>query len=158
MKKIIDSMVDWESITGGRVNKEEFRYEPGQGTFRSDTGVLEIPVTLNFVIPYEDLLIVKDQIRGKLPFVKEVNLRLNYEDVILTEDEIIRGFYPYLIRMLESASPGYAKAVEGSEYTFATDEEGRRILTIPCIGKTSEKSLNRDAARCSSAPSQRISA
>ncbi|MBQ7558495.1 MAG: hypothetical protein IJT00_10595, partial [Lachnospiraceae bacterium] len=99
MKKIIDSMVDWESITGGRVSIEEFMYEPGQGTFRQDTGVLEIPVILNFVIPYEDLLIIKDQIRGKLSFVKEVNLRLNYEDVVLNEEEIIRGFYPYLIKM-----------------------------------------------------------
>ena len=146
MRKIIDSMVDWESITGGRVNKEEYRYEPGQGTFRKDTGVLEIPVTLNFIIPYEDLLIVKDQIRGRLPFVKEVNLRLNYENVILTEEEIMRGFYPYLLKMLEAASPGYAGIVGGGGYTFAKDESGKMTFTIPCIGKTSEKSLNRDAA------------
>ena len=146
MRKIIESMVDWESIAHGRIKKEEFRYEPGQGTFRKDTGVLEIPVTLNFVMPYEDLLIVKDQIRGKLPFVNEVNLRLKYEDVILTEDEIMEAFYPYMIKMLEAASPGYAEAVEDEAYKFKKDENGALTLTIPCIGKTSEKSLNRDAA------------
>ena len=146
MKKIIDSMVDWESITGGRLDKEAFSYELGQGTFRKDTGVLDIPVTLNFVIPYEDLMIVKDQIRGRLPFVNEVNMRFSYQNVILTEDEIIREFYPYLIKMLEAASPGYARAVGEGEYSFDRDENDRFLLVIPCIGKTSEKSLNRDAA------------
>ena len=146
MKNIIDSMVDWEGITGGRLDKEAFTYELGQGTFRKDTGVLEIPVTLNFVMPYEDLLLVKDKIKGKLPFVNEVNMRFNYQNVILSEDEIIREFYPYLIKMLEASSPGYARAVGEGEYTFDCDENGQFQLVIPCIGKTSEKSLNRDAA------------
>ena len=82
MRNLIASAVDWEGITGGRLSQNEYIYELGQGTLHKETGVLVIPMTLNFVLPYDDLLKIKAIVKNKLDFVNDVKFRFRYQGMI----------------------------------------------------------------------------
>ena len=139
MRKLIREAVQWENITDGRLEMEQFSYELGQGVMHKETGVLVIPMTLNFVLPYDELLKIKAIVKSKLDFIDDVKFRFKYDNVILTEEEIIKNYLPYLIQILESNGSGFAKAMNGK--FFALDKE-TEILTFHCFGKTSEEQLN----------------
>ncbi len=139
MRKLIREAVQWENITDGRLEMEQFSYELGQGVMHKETGVLVIPMTLNFVLPYDELLKIKAIVKSKLDFIDDVKFRFKYDNVILTEEEIIKNYLPYLIQILESNGSGFATAMNGK--FFALDKE-TEILTFHCFGKTSEEQLN----------------
>ncbi|MBQ4468076.1 MAG: PolC-type DNA polymerase III [Firmicutes bacterium] len=139
MRKLIRETVQWENITDGRLEMEQFSYELGQGVMHKETGVLVIPMTLNFVLPYDELLKIKAIVKSKLDFIDDVKFRFKYDNVILTEEEIIKNYLPYLIQILESNGSGFATALNGK--FFALDKE-TEILTFHCFGKTSEEQLN----------------
>ncbi|MBO5994465.1 MAG: PolC-type DNA polymerase III [Firmicutes bacterium] len=104
-----------------------------------ESGVLVIPMTLNFVLPYDELLKIKALVKSKLDFIEDVKFRFKYEDVILNDEEIIRNYLPYLIQILESNGSGFATAMNGK--FFALDEESGTLI-FHCFGKTSEEQLN----------------
>ena len=139
MRKLIREAVQWENITDGRLEMEQFSYELGQGVMHKETGVLVIPMTLNFVLPYDELLKIKAIVKSKLDFIDDVKFRFKYDNVILTEEEIIKNYLPYLIQILESNGSGFATAMNGK--FFALDKE-TETLTFHCFGKTSEEQLN----------------
>ena len=139
MRKLIREAVQWENITDGRLGMEQFSYELGQGVMHKETGVLVIPMTLNFVLPYDELLKIKAIVKSKLDFIDDVKFRFKYDNVILTEEEIIKNYLPYLIQILESNGSGFATAMNGK--FFALDKE-TETLTFHCFGKTSEEQLN----------------
>ena len=139
MRKLIREAVQWEKITDGRLDIEQFNYELGQGVMHKESGVLVIPMTLNFVLPYDELLKIKALVKSKLDFIEDVKFRFKYEDVILNDEEIIRNYLPYLIQILESNGSGFATAMNGK--FFALDEESGTLI-FHCFGKTSEEQLN----------------
>ena len=140
MRKLIENTIDWQALTGGRLDKENFIIELGQGVMHKETGVLVIPMTLNFVLPYDDLLRIKALVKSRLDFVEGVKFRFRYKDVILSEEEIIKNYMPYLIRILEGNGSGFANAID--EKFFAIEEGEKRTLVLHCFGKTCEEQLN----------------
>ena len=53
MRNLIDSAVNWEQISAGR-DKSEYIYQLGKGVINKESGVLTLPLTLNFVMPFLD--------------------------------------------------------------------------------------------------------
>ena len=145
MLKLIGEAVDWEGLTGGRVKKEEFTYTLGQGVMHKETGVLVIPMTLNFVLPFDDLLRIKAIVKSRLDFVEDVKFRFSYENVIMNEEEIIRNYLPYLVQILESSGTGYANAVDSEFFEFAEGED--KVLLLRCVGKTICEQLNANVSK-----------
>ena len=139
MRKLIREAVDWQKITDGRLDTDKYEYELGQGVMHKESGVLVIPMTLNFVLPYDELLKIKALVKSKLDFIEDVKFRFRYDNVILTEDEIIKNYLPYLIQILEGNGSGFAKVMDGK--FFALDEESGTLI-FRCFGKTSEEQLN----------------
>ena len=140
MRNLIASAVDWEGITGGRLSQNEYIYELGQGTLHKETGVLVIPMTLNFVLPYDDLLKIKAIVKNKLDFVNDVKFRFRYQGMIMNEDEIVGNYLPYLVRILEGSGAGFAKAID--ESFFKIEDGEPKILSLKCNSKTGCEQLN----------------
>ena len=140
MRNLINNAVDWDSLTGGRIAKEQFSYELGQGVMHKETGVLVIPMTLNFVLPYDELLKIKALVKSKLDFVEDVKFRFRYKDILMNEEEIIRHYIPYLMQILESNGSGFAKAIDSNAFEIREGE--KRTLVLHCFGKTCEEQLN----------------
>ncbi len=131
MRKLIDSVVDWEGLTGGRIDKEEYRFELGQGVMHKETGVLVIPMTLNFVLPYDELLKIKALVRSRLDFVEDVKFRFSFRDMVMNEEEVIRHYLPYLIQILVGNGSGFANAIDPK--FFEIKDGDPKTLVLRCF-------------------------
>ncbi len=140
MRRLIDSVVDWVGITNGRIAKEEYRFELGQGVMHKETGILVVPMTLNFVLPYDELLKLKALVKSKLDFIEDVKFRFSFRDMVMNEEEIVRHYLPYLIQILEGNGSGFAKAIDSGFFEIREGEH--RTLVLHCFGKTCEEQLN----------------
>ena len=71
MREIIDGAICWETIGDENRDKTEYKFTLGKGVIHKDTGVLTLPVTLNFVMPFSDMekiqVIVKDEVKRDVP-------------------------------------------------------------------------------------------
>ena len=133
MIRLIGDQVDWEGLTGGRLKKEDFTYTLGQGVMHKETGVLVIPMTLNFVLPYDDLLKIKAIVKSRLDFVDEVKFRFSYSGMVMNEEEIIKNYLPYLVQILESSGSGFAKSVRSEEHTSELQSPDNISYAVFCL-------------------------
>ena len=145
MKNLIREAVDWNVITDGRVKSEDFYFELGQGVMHKETGVLVVPMTLNFVMPFDELLKIKAIVKSKLDFITDIKFKFSYKNMILTQEEIIRNYLPYLHQILEGSGSAFAKAIDSRFFEIKGDNNDE--LVLHCFGKTSEEQLNEKLSR-----------
>ena len=141
MREIIDGAICWEQIGGGKRDKTEYNYTLGKGVIHKDTGVLTLPVTLNFIIPFLDCEKIKAVILHKLDVLKDVEFDFTYEDMILNDEEIIGLYIPHMIHVLNGSFVAITKAIEEKNFEL----EGDR-LTIYSLGNVATEQLNLRAA------------
>ena len=62
MKDLIRGSINWDALGG---QKSEYRFELGKAVIHKDTGVLDMPVRLNFVMPFLDYEKIKAEYKDK---------------------------------------------------------------------------------------------
>ncbi len=137
MRSIIDNAINWDSISNGRIDKNKYHYELGKAVISKETGVLTLPITLNFVMPFSDCETIKSEILSQLPQASDVDLKFEYKDVVLDEISIIRHFIPHMIHILNGPYTAFTKSINLSSFRFKENH-----LTLKAFGKTAEELLN----------------
>ncbi len=94
MKNLIQESINWDALGG---EKSEYRFELGKGVIHKETGVLEMTVHLNFVMPFEDYEKIKALVINKLDIVRDVKINFEYEDMAMDDEQIVKLYLPYMI-------------------------------------------------------------
>ena len=143
MKSLIEQTVRWAAI--GKHPKDEYRYAIGRAVLDKETAVLRVGMTLNFIIPLEDAEAIEREVAERFG-IPGAKLDFTYEDLILTEEEIIRHALPYFIREANGTFRHLTRSIDTAR--FRTDGE---TVTVSVIGKKAENALNEDVAALFSA-------
>ena len=141
MKNLIESAVSWENISSSH-DKSEYIYQLGKGVINKESGVLTLPLTLNFVLPFLDCEKIRAMVINKLDIIKDVRFEFSYEDVILDREEIISLYIPYMIGKLNGAFLALTKAIDEKDFTLTGDS-----LTIRSLGNFATEQLNLKVAQ-----------
>ena len=80
MREIFEKLIDLDQI--GKYKKEKLHFMLGDAAISKETAVLRVPVTLNFIIPYEEHLKIKAVIKNKLPILSDVKIEYHYQNEI----------------------------------------------------------------------------
>ena len=142
MREIIDGAICWEQIGSGKRDKTEYKYTLGKGVIHKETGVLTLPITLNFVMPFLDCEKIKAIIINKLDMIKDVEFDFKYEDLILSNEEIIGLYIPHMIHILNGSFIAITKAIDEKNFELEDDR-----LTIYSLGNVATEQLNLRAAQ-----------
>ena len=137
MRSLIDGAINWEEISRGKIDKSEYRYQLGQGRISKETGVLTLPVTLNFIIPCDDYIKIKEIIKAKIPELRGVTFSFTYNDLVLDPGDIVRLYVPYMIQILNGPYDPFTKTINRRKICLEGDS-----LKIYALGKTAVKQLN----------------
>ena len=121
MREIIDGAICWETIGDENRDKAEYKYVMGKGVIHKDTGVLTLPITLNFVMPFLDCEKIRAIIINKLDMIKDVEFDFKYEDLILSNEEIIGLYIPHMIHILNGSFIAITKAIEEKNFELEDD-------------------------------------
>lgn len=141
MREIIDGAIGWEKIGTVKRNKDEYRYTLGKGVIHRETGVLTLPLTLNFVVPFSDCEKIRAIIINKLNVLKDVEFDFTYEDMILSDEEIIGLYIPHMIHTLNGSFVSITKAIDEKNFELKGD-----TLVIYSLGNVATKQLNMKVA------------
>ena len=140
MRNLIDQAVSWDKLGG---NKTEYHYELGKATLCGDTGMLRLPVTLNFIIPFMDYEKIRALTINKIAVVKDVEMEFQYQNVVMDTDQIIRLFTPHMVHILNGSFVSITKGID--ENDFELDENAGRVI-FHVIGQFAAEQLNEKVA------------
>lgn len=102
----------------------------------------QIELRLNFVIPYSDLERLKHVIRDEFPGVGAIEFLFSYEDMLLSEEEIIRHAIPHMIAEINGNYAHLTKTIFPEAFRF---KDG--VLTVQALGEAAVQQLNERTAR-----------
>lgn len=119
MENLINNSIKWDSI--GKYSRSIYNFCIESASIFEKTGELAVKLRLNFIIPYGDMRRIREEIRTSVKGLRGVRFQCAYENVVLTRDEIVGLFLPYLSEMLNEKFSGFA-AGEGIFDGFAAGE------------------------------------
>ena len=134
MKKLIEESIDWEAL-GGR--KSEYSFELGKAVIHKETGVLDIPVRLNFIVPFLDCKKIEAIIVNKLSFIQRVNFIFEYDSLLLSKEQVARLYLPYMISEANGAFASITQMID--EKTVYAD--GNKVI-YHALGEFATEQLN----------------
>jgi len=135
LKSLIESTISWNKI--GKHPKDSYIYSIEKAVVSKETAVLSLDIRLNFVVPFSDVDRIEKIIKNEVPGLKGVSLNFIYEDVILTDEEIIRLYIEHMIHEVNGSYAAVTKTIFPKEFTF---KDGR--LTIMALGAVAVDELN----------------
>ncbi len=112
MKDLIRGSINWDALGG---QKSEYRFELGKAVIHKDTGVLDMPVRLNFVMPFLDYEKIKAIIIHKLDLITDVNFIFEYENPVLEDETLAKLFLPYMIEEVNGEYVSITKMIDEKE-------------------------------------------
>ena len=139
MRALIEQNIDWDVLSGH--DKSQYTYEITEAVIESETGVLTISLRLNFIMPCLSMAKLKGVILHQIEALKDVKFKYNYENVILSEEEIIPLFIPHMIEIINGKYAAITKSIESSKFIC----EGEK-LQIYALGRLATEQLNEKVA------------
>lgn len=139
MRALIEQTIDWDVLKGH--DKSQYTYEITEAVIESETGVLTISLRLNFIMPCLSMEKLKGVILHQIESLKDVKFKYIYENVILSEEEIIPLFIPHMIEIINGKYAAITKSIESSKFVC----EGE-TLQIFALGRLASEQLNEKVA------------
>ncbi|HVI42613.1 MAG TPA: hypothetical protein VM577_18320, partial [Anaerovoracaceae bacterium] len=139
MKSLIESTISWNKI--GKQPKDSYIYSIEKAVVSKETAVLSMDIRLNFVVPFSDVDRIGKMIKNEIAGLKGVSLNFIYEDVILTEQEIIKNYMEHMLHEINGSYAAVTKTIFPKEFTFQNGQ-----LTIMALGDVAVNELNAKVA------------
>ena len=135
MNSLIENTISWSKI--GKHSKESYIYTIEKAVVSKETAVLSVDIRLNFIIPFSDVDRISKLIQNEIAGLKGVTLKFIYEDVILSEQEIIKLSLEHMIHEINGSFAAITKTIFPKEFTL---QDGQ--LTIMALGAVAVDELN----------------
>ncbi len=139
MQKIIDQTIDWNRIGG--CGKEKCKYYIEQAAIKKDSKELNIRIRSNFIIPYDNLELIRKRLIEELPHISGVSFDFLYDEMVVPACETIRLYIDYLIEEASAGSTHLTKTILPGKASYDQDNG---MLRIKALGDMAVKELNKD--------------
>ncbi len=103
---------------------------------RSDM-TLRLGVSLDFVIPQDELRHTGDLLMKKVPEISRVEFELGYHDIAPRDEEALVRYIPYLISEYDSKSGGLLNSLKAEDISVSEGE-----ISLKVLGNTAADALN----------------
>jgi DNA polymerase-3 subunit alpha (Gram-positive type) len=140
LKALIENTIHWNKI--GKHPRDRYIYSIEKAVVLKETAVLSIDIKLNFVIPFPDVNRISNTILKEVPGLQGVSFNFIYEDMILSEKEIINHYIEHMINEINGSHAAITKTISTKEFIY---ENGK--LTIKALGDMAVKVLNNKVAQ-----------
>lgn len=138
MRELFDKNINWEAVGHPR---EQLKLEAEEAVIGKETGVLNIRLRLNFVVPHLDMERIRGILLHHFPELKGVRFQCVYENVILAPHQVIALFIPHMIEIINGRYAAITKTIQTEKYRF--DGETLEILAL---GRLATEQLNEKVA------------
>ena len=138
MKRFIEDHISWEKLAPH--DRGEFLLNVEHASVIRETQKLNLDLSLNFIIPHDDLQAVTEDFRRQIEGLTGVSYRFRYDAPVLTEEEIVSLYVPYMIDAMSDLG-SLRHTTDMKNFLF----NGNQVI-IYALGEETVRSLNRTAA------------
>ena len=138
MKTFIENRITWKKLAPHE--RGEFLLNVEHAAVIRETQKLNLDLSLNFIIPHDDLAAVTADFRKEIEGLTGVSYRFRYDNPVLTEEEIISLYIPYMMDSMSDLGRLRHTADAGS---FLLN--GEQVI-VYALGEQTVRSLNEVAA------------
>ena len=125
MKALIENTIHWNKI--GKHPRDRYIYSIEKAVVLKETAVLSIDIKLNFVIPFPDVNRISNTILKEVPGLQGVSFNFIYEDMILSEKEIINHYIEHMINEINGSHAAITKTISTKEFIY---ENGKLTIKL----------------------------
>lgn len=140
MKNLIENSISWDRL--GKRSKSEYEFGIEKASISSADSVFTIDLHANFVMPYDDILKMKAIIKSQVPELSDVNFTFRYENVVQTNEEIIKLFVEHMIAIVNGQYAGITRLII-PDMTKVSDG----VVNIYAVGQKIVEDLNAQVAK-----------
>ncbi|MEG2199584.1 MAG: PolC-type DNA polymerase III, partial [Anaerovorax sp.] len=140
MKTLIENTINWQKI--GKHAKEDYRYTLEKAVVSRETAVLSVDFKSNFIVPFKDMVRICQLITNEFKGLNDTKLHFIYEDLILTEEEIIKLYIPYMMDHIHGEHVAVTKTIFPKEFLVKGEN-----LIIMALGDVAVEALNKVVAK-----------
>lgn len=137
MKNTISRAITWDYFDDKLKTALLFDLEKAQ--LSKATNVLKLDIKLNFIIPFGDLVNIEKEIKKELPQISGISFNFIYNNLVISEAQIIEAFIKYMISEAEKLAPQSAKVIFCDEYFH---DSSKSSLCLKALGTQAVKDLN----------------
>lgn len=116
MKEIIVNHIDWENLND--LVRQSYFLDIEKVVLSKKNKMLKITLLVNFIIPFHNLEKIKKHIVDQLAYVEEVEFTFNFKDILITKDELIELYVPYLLNNQTLCNSYISKTISKESYEF----------------------------------------
>ena len=138
MKRFIEDHITWKKLAPH--DRGEFLLNVEHASVIRETQKLNLDLSLNFIIPHDDLKSVTEDFRREIDGLTGVSYRFRYDEPVLTEEEIVSLYVPYMIDAMSDLG-SLRHTTDTANLLF----DGNQVI-IHALGEETVRSLNRTAA------------
>ena len=138
MKEFIENHITWEKLAPHE--RGEFLLSVEHASVIRETQKLNIDIALNFIIPHDDLKVVTAAFCREFQGLADVSYRFRYDDPVLSEEELIRMYLPYMMDSMSDLG-----RLRHTTDTGSILINGDQVI-VYALGEQTVRSLNEIAA------------
>ena len=138
MNRFFEENINWNKLAPH--SRGEFVFDLENVVLLQKSMELVIEMTLNFVIPYSDIQIMREKLCNDVGGLKKVDFRFRYDDMVMDEHEILEHYMPYLM----NGVPELVSIAKTVDSDCIKKEDG--CIAIYLLGEESARRFNDSAA------------
>lgn len=138
MKEFIENLITWKKLAPHE--RGEFLLRVEHASVVRETQKLNLDISLNFIIPHDDLRGITEAFRREIHGLSGVSYRFRYDDPVLSEEELIRMYLPYMMDSMSDLG-----RLRHTTDTGSILISGDRVI-VHALGEQTVRSLNEIAA------------
>ena len=113
MEKILNESISWNLLEDYR---DRCHFHIDEVVYHKTDKILNLYISLNFIIPYQDIIRIKKKLADQFSFILDVCMVCEYQDVILSKNEILHHYRDYLWDSLSKDKQHLLKALKEEDY------------------------------------------
>ncbi len=139
MKELIERCLHWEQMKS--CAKENCRYAVNRAVIQKESRRLVVEIETNFIFPYGDTIKMKELLKTQFPDLAGVDFKFTYENVLHSEEEVVRLAVPHMIEEINGEYAHLTKTIFTDQVSLGEDR-----VEIMALGAVAVRELNERTA------------
>jgi DNA polymerase-3 subunit alpha (Gram-positive type) len=142
MERFIYDLIDWKNLGEKfNINESKLYLRIEDSYIDKKSLIINLNIRLNFVLPYDSHKFLKYKILNSSDHIKDVVIKYEYDDMVISDLEAIKTYIPYMSDSLKSNDKYLLRFIRTNDIDVFDEN-----MVIKSVGEVNTQRLNKSIA------------
>ena len=142
MEKFIYDLIDWKNLGEKfNINESKLYLRIEDSYIDKKSLIINLSIRLNFVLPYDSHKFLKYKILNSSDHIKDVVIKYEYDDMVISDLEAIKTYIPYMSDSLKTNDRYLLRFIRANDIEIFDEN-----MVIKSVGEVNTQRLNKSIA------------